>query len=129
MSTSTAVTRGIRVSVDARFSPEHSAPARQHWCFVYAIRIENTGELAVQVRSRHWFITDADGHVEEIAGDGVVGQQPVLMPGESFDYQSGCAIGTSSGSMAGTYQVIAAGGEAFDVEIARFALQGPYSVH
>lgn len=129
MSASTATTRGIRVSVDARFSAEHSAPERQHWFFLYTIRIENTADLTVQLQSRHWIITDGDGRVEEVQGPGVVGEQPVLMPGDSFEYTSGCPLTTPTGSMAGTYQMITPTGESFDVEIAKFDLRGPYTVH
>jgi ApaG protein len=129
MSSSTATTRGIRVSVDARFSPEHSNPERQHWFFLYTIRIENAGDLTVQLQSRHWIITDGDGRVEEVRGPGVVGEQPVLMPGEAFEYTSGCPLTTPLGSMVGTYQMIAPTGETFDVEIAKFDLRGPYTVH
>lgn len=123
------MTRGIRVSVDARFSPEHSAPDRHHWFFLYTITIENTGDLTVQLLTRHWIITDAGGRVEEVRGPGVVGEQPVLMPGESFEYTSGCPLTTASGSMVGTYQMITPNGEEFDVEIAKFDLRGPYTVH
>lgn len=129
MSTSTATTRGIRVSVDARFSPEHSAPERQHWFFLYTIRIENTGESTVQLQTRHWTITDGEGRVEDVRGPGVVGEQPVLMPGQSFEYTSGCPLTTPLGSMTGTYQMGAPTGETFDVEIGRFDLRGPYTVH
>ena len=129
MSSSTATTRGIRVSVDARFSPEHSAPERQRWFFLYTIRIENTGDLTVQLQTRHWTITDGDGHVEEVQGPGVVGEQPVLMPGGSFEYTSGCPLATPLGVMEGTYQMLGPSGETFDVEIARFELRGPYTVH
>ena len=129
MSSSTATTRGIRVSVDARFSPEHSNPERQHWFFLYTIRIENAGDLTVQLQSRHWIITDGDGRVEEVRGPGVVGEQPVLLPGESFEYTSGCPLTTPLGSMVGTYQMITPTGEMFDAEIAKFDLRGPYTVH
>jgi ApaG protein len=129
MSTSTATTRGIRVSVDARFSAEHSAPERQHWFFLYSIRIENLGDLTVQLQSRHWFITDGEGHVEEVRGPGVVGEQPVLMPGGSFEYTSGCPLPTPLGSMVGSYEMVTPTGEAFEVEIAQFDLRGPYTVH
>ncbi len=129
MSESTATTRGVRVSVDARFSAEHSAPERDHWFFLYTIRIENTSDLTVQVRSRHWYITDSEGHVEEIQGAGVVGEQPVLMPGESFEYTSGCRLTTPTGTMVGTYEMVTPTGEAFDAEIGKFDLRGPYTVH
>ena len=129
MSSSTATTRGIRVSVDARFSAEHSAPERQHWFFLYTIRIENTGDLTVQLQTRHWIITDGDGRVEEVRGPGVVGEQPVLMPGESFEYTSGCPLTTPFGVMKGTYQMVLESGERFDATIAPFTLSEPYTVH
>ncbi len=129
MSSSSATTRGIRVSVDARFSAEHSAPARHHWFFLYTITIENISDLTVQLLTRHWTIVDGEGRVEEVRGPGVVGEQPVLMPGESFEYTSGCPLPTPHGSMTGTYQMITPTGEAFDVEIATFTLTGPYTVH
>ena len=91
--------------------------------------IENTGDLTVQLQTRHWIITDGDGHVEEVRGPGVVGEQPVLMPGESFEYTSGCPLTTPLGSMAGTYQMASPTGETFDVEIGKFDLRGPYTVH
>lgn len=129
MSSSIATTRGIRVTVDARFSPEHSAPERAHWFFLYTITIENTSDLTVQLLTRHWIITDGEGRVEEVQGPGVVGEQPVLMPGESFEYTSGCPLTTPLGSMIGTYQMVTPTGEGFDVEIAKFELRGPYTVH
>jgi len=129
MSRSTATTRGIRVTVDARFSPEHSSPERAHWFFLYTITIENTSDLTVQLLTRHWIITDGEGRVEEVQGPGVVGEQPVLMPGESFEYTSGCPLTTPLGPMTGTYQMVTPNGEGFDVEIAKFDLRGPYTVH
>lgn len=123
------MTRGINVTVQARFSPEHSAPARRHWFFLYTITIANESDVTVQLLSRHWTITDEDGHVEEVRGPGVVGEQPVLMPGESFEYTSGCPLTTPSGHMQGTYQMITPTGEQFDAVVARFHLQGPYTVH
>ena len=129
MASSHITTRGISVTVEARFSPEHSAPARGHWFFLYTITITNESDLTVQLVSRHWTITDEDGHVEEVRGPGVVGEQPVLMPGESFEYTSGCPLTTASGFMSGTYQMVTPTGEQFDAEIARFDLQGPYTVH
>lgn len=129
MPSSHAVTRGIHVSVEVRFSPEHSAPARHHWFFLYTITITNQSDLTVQLVSRVWHIEDQDGHVEHVHGPGVIGEQPVLMPGESFEYTSGCPLTTPTGTMQGTYQMITPTGEQFDAEIAPFALRGPYSVH
>jgi ApaG protein len=127
--TSEAVTRGIRVSVEAVYSAPHSRPSQQQWFFVYTIRIANEGDEPVQLVSRHWIITDAVGAVEHVRGLGVVGEQPVLEPGEAFEYSSGCPLTTPSGDMHGTYQMVNGEGETFDVEIARFALEAPYTIH
>jgi ApaG protein len=127
--TSEAVTRGIRVAVEAVFSPPHSRPAQQQWFFVYTITITNEGDEPVQLVSRHWIITDAVGSVEHVRGLGVVGEQPVLEPGESFVYSSGCPLTTPSGDMRGTYQMVTGEGDTFDVEIARFELEAPYTIH
>ena len=127
--TSEAVTRNIRVSVEAVYSPPHSRPSQQQWFFVYTIHIVNEGDEAVQLVSRHWIITDAVGSIEHVRGLGVVGEQPVLEPGESFEYSSGCPLTTPSGEMRGTYQMVTEDGDHFDVEIAPFALHEPYTVH
>jgi ApaG protein len=127
--TSEAVTHDVRVEVQSKFAPEYSEPFQQQWRFLYTIRITNEGHERVQLLSRHWIITDATGHVEEVEGEGVVGEQPVLGPGESFQYTSWCNLTTASGVMHGTYQMISRSGEHFDVEIAPFALKEPYTVH
>lgn len=129
MSTSTAVTRDVRVRVQCEYAPERSNPAAHHWFFVYTITITNEGDQTVQLMTRHWVITDGDNRVEEVRGPGVVGQQPVLGPGQSFTYSSGCALPTPFGVMEGTYQVVTTSGEQFDVRIASFALSEPYTVH
>ena len=129
MFTSEATTRGIRVSVMCEYAPDRSRPAQQQWFFLYTITIANNGGDTVQLLSRHWIITDGSGHVEEVKGPGVIGQQPVLTPGESFTYTSGCSLGTAFGTMEGTYQMVAGNGEAFDVTIAPFTLSEPYTVH
>lgn len=129
MASSHATTQGISITVDARFSPEHSAPSRRHWFFLYTITISNESDLTVQLVSRHWIITDDDGRVEEVRGPGVVGEQPVLMPGEHFEYTSGCPLTTPTGEMHGTYQMVSPTGERFDAVIAPFRLRGPYTVH
>jgi ApaG protein len=129
MFTSEAVTRGIRVHVRSEYNAERSQPARNQWFFLYTIAISNEGTETVQLMTRHWIITDANGHVEEVKGLGVVGQQPVLAPGEAFEYTSGCPLTTPYGMMRGTYQMITPGGESFDVEIAPFQLSEPYTVH
>lgn len=123
MSSSFAVTQGVRVQVDARFSPEHSDPRKREWFFLYTIRIENEGQEAVQLVNRHWVITDANGHVDEVRGPGVVGKQPLLRNGESFEYTSGCPLKTPFGSMRGTYEMVTEHGERFDAAIAPFALR------
>ena len=113
--------RSTRPSTRSRFSSE--------WFFHYTVRITNEGDETVQLLSRHWIITDATGHIEEVRGAGVVGEQPVLAPGESFQYTSGCPLKTSTGVMRGTYQMVTEDGDHFDVEIAPFALHEPYTVH
>jgi len=124
---SDAITDGIRVQVESRFSPEHSNPAQ--WVFLYTVRISHEGSETVQLISRHWIIRDANGRVEEVRGPGVVGDQPVLEPGESYEYTSGCPLPTPFGSMAGTYQMVTASGTAFDADIAEFVLREPGSIH
>jgi ApaG protein len=126
---SEAVTNDIRVEVLSQPSPENSRPQQGEWVFQYTVRITNQGSEAVQLRSRHWIITDALDHVEEVKGPGVVGEQPVLGPGESFKYSSWCPLKTPMGMMRGTYQMVSAGGDHFDIEIAPFALKAKYTVH
>ena len=128
-STSEAVTNSVRVEVESQYAAEHSQPFQSQWFFHYTVRITNEGDETVQLLSRHWTITDATGHCEEVKGPGVVGEQPVLAPGESFVYTSGCPLKTSNGVMRGTYSMVTEGGDHFDVEIAPFALQEPYTVH
>lgn len=128
-SSSEAVTNNVRVEVESQYAPDHSQPFQNHWFFHYTIRITNEGDDTVQLISRHWIITDATGHTDEVTGPGVVGEQPVLAPGESFSYTSGCPLRTSSGVMRGTYSMVTEGGDHFDVEIAPFALHEPYTVH
>ena len=127
--TSEAVTDGVRVHVTARYSPERSQPLRNLWFFLYTIEISNERQDAVQLISRHWIITDADHNIEEIRGPGVVGQQPTLAPGESFEYTSACPLPTPFGTMGGTYQMARLTGERFDVKIPTFTLSEPYTIH
>lgn len=129
MSTSEAVTRGVRVTVRSEYSSDRSQPGQHKWFFLYTVRIRNEGHETVQLMSRHWIITDADGHVQEVRGPGVVGEQPVLEPGETFEYTSGCPLPTSCGTMHGTYQMVTRGGDTFDADIAPFRLSEPYTVH
>jgi ApaG protein len=128
-STSEAVTNNIRVEVESKYVAEQSQPFQSHWFFSYTVRITNEGEETVQLLSRHWIITDGCGHVQEVRGPGVVGEQPVLSPGEGFQYTSSCPLPTASGVMRGTYQMVTEDGNHFDVEIAPFALHEPYTVH
>src|SRR5436309_3211573 len=126
---SDAVTQKIRVEVVSQYSPENSRPLQDEWVFQYTVRITNQGDDTVQLVSRHWIITDALDHVEEVKGPGVVGEQPVLAPGESYKYSSWCPLKTPTGTMRGTYQMVSAGGQPFDIEIAPFALRAKYTVH
>jgi len=126
---SEAVTRGIRVRVQSRYVPEQSSPSRGAWFFAYTVAITNEGEDVVQLVSRHWVITDANGEVEEVRGPGVVGEQPVLRPGASFEYTSACPLPTPFGTMRGSYQMVNEDGEPFDAEIAAFALNTPYALN
>ena len=125
--TSEAVTNGIRIRVTSQFS--HATAQEQRWHFSYSVRISNEGSDTVQLVSRHWIINHGSNQVEEVKGRGVVGHQPTLAPGESFEYTSGCPLRTPFGSMRGTYQMVRADGNGFDVEIAEFALTEPYTVH
>jgi ApaG protein len=125
---SQAVTNGIRVEVLSQPSPENSRPLLDEWVFQYTVRITNQSTETVQLLSRHWIITDALEHTEEVKGPGVVGEQPVLAPGESFKYSSWCPLKTPMGMMRGTYQMARASGERFDIEIAPFGLKARYTV-
>ena len=123
--TEQAVTRGIVVRVSVSYLPEQSEPQRGRWFWAYHIRIENEGPFAVQLLTRHWIITDGRGARHSVEGEGVVGEQPMIDPGTSFDYVSGCPLSTPTGNMQGTYHMIGEDGSAFDVEIPRFALSAP----
>jgi ApaG protein len=126
---SEAITRGIRVRCEPQYDPRHSQPASHQWFFLYTVTIENLGEETVQLLSRHWVITDANGRVEEVRGPGVVGEQPVLAPGGSFRYTSGCPLSTDVGQMEGSYGMATTSGEPFDIAIAPFALCAVGIVH
>jgi ApaG protein len=121
----TATTRAIRVTVQPRYLPEQSDPAKSQYVWAYQVRIENQGAVAVQLRSRHWKITDGLGRLQEVKGRGVVGETPRLEPGESFEYTSGTPLSTPSGIMGGTYQMVNDAGESFDIEIPTFSLDTP----
>jgi ApaG protein len=125
---SDAITDGIRVEVLAQHSPESKHPTHE-WVFRYTVRITNQGTDTVQLLSRHWIITDALEHTEEVKGPGVIGEQPVLAPGESFKYSSWCPLRTPTGMMHGTYHMARMNGEHFDIEIAPFGLRARYTVH
>ena len=129
MFTSEAVTRGVRVRVQSQYDPLRSEPASSQWFFLYTITITNEGTETVQLLTRHWIITDGNGKVEEVRGPGVVGKQPILKSGESFEYTSGCPLQTPFGVMEGTYQMVLESGERFDAKIAPFTLSEPYTVH
>ena len=124
---STATTRGVHVTAVANFVPEQSHPLLGRWFFAYRIRISNLGDCSVQLLSRHWVITDAHGSVEEVRGPGVVGEQPVLPPGETFEYTSFCPLETPFGTMEGSYEMITAEGERFWATVSRFTLSQPLS--
>lgn len=125
----TATTRGIRVTVEPEFLADRSAPDRQRFVWAYTIEIANIGEATVQLRARHWKITDGLGRLEEVRGPGVVGEEPRLEPGEVFTYTSGCPLTTPSGIMAGSYQMEDEQGGTFDVVIPAFSLDSPYARH
>jgi len=126
---SEAVTHNIRVEVLSQYSPQNSRPLEDVWVFQYTVRITNQGSETVQLVSRHWIIADAFQHTEEVQGPGVVGEQPVLAPGQSFQYSSWCPLHTPTGVMLGTYQMVGTDGRQFDIEIAPFALKAPYAVN
>jgi len=123
--TDEATTRGVVVRVSVSYLPEQSEPHRGRWFWAYHIRIENEGPVAVQLLTRHWIITDGRGLRHTVEGEGVVGEQPMIAPGASFDYVSGCPLSTPTGSMQGSYHMIDEDGDAFDVTIPRFALIAP----
>jgi ApaG protein len=120
-----AITRQIEVTVEPNFLPEHSSLEKPEYFWSYAIVITNTGEETVQLRSRHWIITDALGRKQEVRGPGVVGKQPVLAPGERFEYTSGVPLPTASGFMTGRYQMVTDSGERFEIDVPTFSLDSP----
>ena len=126
---SRAKTRDVEVQVKSQYIEEQSQPLSRRFVFAYTITITNHGSDVVQLNSRHWIITDAQGQVEEVRGPGVVGEQPVLRQGESFRYTSGAVLKTERGTMKGTYQMQLHDGGVFDAEIATFLLERPYSLN
>lgn len=120
-----AITRKIQVMVTPRFMPERSSTEKSYYFWAYTIEITNHGAETVQLKTRHWRITDAFGRVQDVRGAGVVGEEPVLPPGGSFEYTSGVPLPTPSGFMVGTYGMVASTGERFDIDIPAFSLDGP----
>lgn len=119
----------LTVAVEPRFVPEQSNPSKHQFVFSYTIRITNTGEHAAQVIARHWIITDGDQPAQDVRGLGVVGQQPLLAPGETFEYTSGCPLTTPVGTMRGSYHCVGENGIPFSVEIPEFVLAMPRTLH
>jgi ApaG protein len=123
-----ATTRAIEVQVTPEFMADRSSPNEGHYFWAYTIVIANRGPYTVQLKTRHWRITDAHGKTEEVRGPGVVGKTPVLDPGESFTYTSGCPLGTASGIMVGSYQMQLQDGSLIDVAIPAFSLDSPFAI-
>lgn len=121
----TAITRGIAVSVEPTYLESNSSPANAQYAWAYRVTIENQGRETVQLLSRHWMITNARGELTEVKGPGVVGEQPILKPGESYAYISGAPLNTPSGMMGGAYQMESETGECFNIEIPTFSLDSP----
>ncbi len=128
---STATTQGVRIQVESEYLPDRSNPTRNQWFFTYRVRIENIGQRTVQLVSRHWIIENGRGQIEHVRGPGVVGETPVLGPGQSFSYQSFCPLDTPIGSMRGTYQMVVPEdvGAEFEADIAPFTLACPTSLN
>jgi ApaG protein len=126
----TKITEGVKVSVETMFQPEYSNPANNHFMFAYKITIENQTDYTVQLLRRHWFIFDSNSTHREVEGEGVVGQQPVIEPGESHEYVSGCNLNTEIGSMKGSYEMKRmADGSHFEVNVPEFILVSPYRLN
>jgi ApaG protein len=121
-----AITQGVSVSVTPQFLEDQSDPEADSFVWAYTIVVANESDRQVQLMSRHWIITDGRGHVEHVRGPGVVGEQPILDPGDAFEYTSGCPLRTPSGFMRGTYQMVDEAGAAFDVTVPAFSLDSPY---
>jgi ApaG protein len=126
---SMAVTEGIRVSVRSAYVSEQSVPLAKRYVFAYTVRIDNEGPEPAQLRTRHWIITDGGGNVDQVRGPGVVGQTPLLQPGQHFEYTSGCVLQTPRGEMRGSYQMQRPDGRMFDAVIAPFVLALPHSMN
>jgi ApaG protein len=124
-----AVTRDIEITVTPRFLAERSSPDNGYFFWAYTIAIANRGTQTVQLKTRHWKITDAHGRLQEVRGAGVVGEEPVLKPGETFEYTSGVPLPTPSGFMLGSYGMVTSDGESFDIEIPAFSLDSAHAKH
>ena len=120
-----AITRQIEVTVEPNFMPERSSQEKREFFWSYTVVITNAGKETVQLKTRHWIITDASGRMQEVRGEGVVGEQPVLGPGERFEYTSRVPLPTTSGFMEGTYQMVTDTGEPFEIDVPLFSLDGP----
>lgn len=123
------MSQNINVDVDTLYIESESSPVNSQYVFAYTITITNEGTEAAKLMTRHWVITDANGHVEEVHGDGVVGEQPYLKPGEGFQYTSGAVLKTPVGTMSGSYQMVTDSGSNFDAEIPEFILSSPRTLH
>ncbi|WP_266205318.1 Co2+/Mg2+ efflux protein ApaG [Pontibacter kalidii] len=126
----TKTTEGVKITVTTNYLPDYSSPVQQHFVFAYRIKIENNSEFTVKLLRRHWYIHDATGQMREVEGEGVVGQQPTLEPGETHEYVSGCNLKTGIGKMRGTYLMERmVDGRKFDVTIPEFTLVVPYKLN
>lgn len=119
----------INIQVETHYIASNSNPAEQNFVFAYVITISNLGTIGAQLMARHWIITDGNGDVEHVRGDGVVGEQPHLMPGQSFEYTSGAVLGTPVGTMEGSYQMVADNGDRFEADIPKFVLSAHSTLH
>ena len=121
--------QSVDIQVSTQFLPQQSAPEHKRYAFAYTITISNRGKETIKLLNRHWIITDSEEQVQEVQGEGVVGQQPTLAPGESFEYTSGAVLETPAGTMQGSYQMLSESGELFDAPIATFSLIHPSALH
>lgn len=123
------MSQNINIDIDTLYIESESSPEDSQYVFAYTITITNSGTEAAKLMTRHWIITDANGHIEEVRGDGVVGEQPYLKPGEGFQYTSGAVLKTPVGTMSGSYQMLTDDGSNFDAEIPEFILSSPRTLH